>query len=422
MNKSAKNEIDVLIVGAGPTGLALAGYLAKANSLAKNPVRLRIIDKSPNPSDKSKALAVHAGTLEAIEEVYGEPVSQKMVNTGIPASQFLFHIYDKEPISADLTRIPSKYNFILVLEQYKTEMILEEELQRSHIQVEREQELISLSSDDAPSNSVLCKIRNQKGKVEAVQAKFVVGCDGAHSTVRQCAHIPFKGGTYPGEFILGDVKVEWPWQHGVIHGFVSKKGAMACFPLKGEKRYGFILFPDKQRPKGRETSETIPFDEFHEIASSLAPAPIKVLDPVWTTRFNIHHRIVRTFRKGRVFLAGDAAHIHSPVGGQGMNTGIQEAFNLGHKLSFVLQENLDESLSEILLEHYESERMPIARNVLHATHLASRLILLKENRIVKFLRSQVLPTIIGQPWIQKRVLLATSEIGVSRRDMEKRKN
>lgn len=394
----------VLIVGAGPTGLALAGILGRLN------VRVRIIEKNSNRSDKSKALGVHAGTLESIEQVFGPEVSQAMVAQGFPAQKAFVHIDQKDPILADLSTIPSPYNFVLILGQSETERLLEEQLARFSISVERQTEVISVHPTDT---QVHCEIRKKDGTVEKLSSDFLVGCDGAHSTVRTQVGIPFKGGSYEGDFILGDVKVQWPWAYGTVRLFISRAGVMACFPMKGVQRYRFVLIP---RGSISALKPEISFEEFRSTVATLCHQPVELSDPVWLTRFHVHHRMTRTFQEGRVFLAGDAAHIHSPAGGQGMNTGIQDAFNIGYKIAQVIHHGADLNL----LKQYTQERLPVARQVLCGTDIAFRFVLLNENHITRWLRDCFYAKVIKTRWIQKKVAAAISEVGIARREIRNR--
>jgi 2-polyprenyl-6-methoxyphenol hydroxylase-like FAD-dependent oxidoreductase len=398
--------MDVLVVGAGPTGLAIAGSLAKAG------IKVRIIDQNSGPSTQSKALGVQAGTLEAIEQVYGSAVSGEMVRQGFPASRAWLHVDHQEPITVELGQIPSQYNFILILEQSKTEAILEAELQSYGIFVERNQKLISLSQSPAGITSGIRILEDNT--TEMIRTRFVIGCDGAHSAVRQAIGVPFDGGTYNGEFILGDIKANWPWEYGVVRTFISEKGALACFPMRGDQRYRFILIPKTESNLARDPAITLA--DFQKATTSLAPKPILVSDPVWLTRFRVHHRMTKSFRSGNVFLAGDAAHIHSPAGGQGMNTGIQDAFNLADKIIRVINHKADESI----LENYESERMPVAKKVLRSTDLVFKFALKRDNVLIKNFRKFVLPKIIGSKTIQARFAEAISEVKIARADIKRR--
>lgn len=391
----------ILIVGAGPTGLACAALLAKLG------IRIRIVDKNFARSDKSKALGVQAGTLECLEKALDPAIVQKMVSFGNPTREAWIHVDDRPPIRVDLGTIPSHHDFILILEQSETERILEEYLSSLDLVVERKTEFIEFQDR---GDHVLSKIRNPSGTIEEIVSDFVVGCDGAHSAVRQVLRIPFTGNAYDGDFILGDVQLAWPWPLGVVRTFVSEKGVIASFPMKGEAKYRLILIPRTHMPS-QETDITA--EEFSKAVAYLSSGKIFIKELTWLTRFRVHHRMVKHFRKGRVFLAGDAAHIHSPAGGQGMNTGIQDALNLGFKLKQVLQGTLPYNV----LENYEKERLPVAQKVLRGTDLAFRLALMPENTAKRYIRALVLPRIINAKWIQRKVVRAISEVNVARQEI-----
>lgn len=392
----------VLIVGAGPTGLTAALTLAKFG------VRVRIIDKNFSRSDKSKALGVQAGTLECLATAIDKSISDQMVASGQPAYAAWIHLSDAAPIQVDLSTIPSPYNFILILAQSETERIFEEQLAKLSVQVERRTELVKLEED---GDLITSALRDHTGRTETVTSSFVIGCDGSHSSVRQQTGIPFQGAMYTGDFILGDVTIDWPWPYGSIQTFVSKRGVIASFPMKGERRYRLILIP-KGNHNPSEKSE-ITLMEFNSILQTLSQGQIRATDPTWLTRFRVHHRMVEHFQKRRIFLAGDAAHIHSPAGGQGMNTGIQDALNLAHKL----KRFLDGKISIERLAAYERERLPVARNVVRGTDFVFKMALLPETMVVRLLRGLLLPRIVRSYFIQRRVALAISEVNVARREI-----
>lgn len=392
----------VLIVGAGPTGLTAALALAKLG------VRVRIVDKNSSRSDKSKALGVQAGTLECLAKAIDKTIADQMIASGLPAREAWIHLNEAAPIRVDLSTIPSPYNFILILAQSETERILEEQLAKFSVQVERQTELVKL---EETGDSVTSILKNSDGRFETVTPSFVVGCDGSHSIVRQQTGIPFHGAMYTGDFILGDVTIDWPWPYGSIQTFVSKRGVIASFPMKGERKYRLILIP-KENNNPSEKSE-ITLMEFNSILQTLSQGQIRATDATWLTRFRVHHRMVEHFQKGRIFLAGDAAHIHSPAGGQGMNTGIQDALNLAHKL----KRFLDGKISIERLAAYERERLPVAKNVVRGTDFVFKMALLPETKAVGLVRGLLLPKIVRSSFIQRRVALAISEVNVARREM-----
>lgn len=396
------HNYQVLIVGAGPTGLSATAALASRG------VRVLLIDKNEARSDKSKALGVQAGTLECLRAAFGETLPTQMIESGRPTREAWIHFDDADPISLDLGKIPSHHNFVLILEQSETERILEELLNKFSVHVERRTEL--LSAEDRGS-TVVSTLKLASGEVREVTSDYIIGCDGAHSIVRHLMGLSFKGGAYSGEFVLADVTLEWPWPYGSVQLFANSKGVIASFPLRGERRYRLILIPRNTPLANRERLD-LDLEEFQSILSQMNDK-IQIAAATWLTCFRVHHRIVGSLSKGRFFLAGDAAHIHSPAGGQGMNIGIQDALNLSFKLARVLS---GEKRS-VLLDSYEAERLPVARNVLRATDFAFKVALQSERRFTKFLRRYVLPRVLGSGWIQRRVVAALSEVAVARREI-----
>ena len=394
----------VFIVGAGPSGLAAACFLTKLG------IKFRIIDKNTERSDKSKALGVQAGTLECLDYALGDEISKALIAAGKPAREAWVHIFDQEPQKIDLSTIPSKYNYVLITAQSETERVLEEYLNKNSIKVERQTELVSL---EEKSDFIISKIRNSKGELEEVQSSFVMGCDGAHSAVRHISGIPFLGDSYPGDFILGDVKMEWPWPYQSIRTFIGEKGLAVGFPMKDENRYRFIMVPNFTPPTPPKNE--IDLKEFQEITTTLSHGKIKILESNWLTRFRVNHRMVSHFQKGRLFLSGDAAHIHSPAGGQGMNTGIQDVFNLTFKLNQVLSG--EKPLS--FLENYEKERLPVARSVLKNTDFATRFGILQANVFTEFAKRHILPLVIKVPWIQHQGATGISEVRIARKEISR---
>ncbi len=317
----------------------------------------------------------------------------------------------------DLSLVPSEYNFILILSQVETERFLEDQLARHAVAVERQREAIAVADQ---GSHVVARIRHASGNVEEVVADYVVGCDGAHSVVRHSMNIPYAGSTYEGDFVLGDVALSWPWPSGGIRVFLSDLGALACFPMKGQAGLHRLILVnttaiDPSAFTATSESDVSP-EAFRQLVDSLAPEPIEIRDFKWLTRFRLHHRIAQHFRVGRAFLAGDAAHIHSPVGGQGMNTGIQDALNLGSKLATVLRGRSDASL----LDQYEKERIPVAREVLRGTDLGFKLVLASNRGALHWIRSHVIAHVIARRWVQRIMTRTVSQVDVARREMRER--
>src|SRR4030095_357834 len=209
-------------------------------------------------------------------------------------------------------------------------------------------------------DSVTCTLEHGDGEEENADFLWVIGCDGSHSTVRHRLNVPFEGAPYEECFALADVKVEWSNADDELYGYLGEDSVMLLFPF-GNGRYRVISESSGAQAEG----EAPALGYFQDLMDRLGPPGARVTDPLWTTWFRIHRRCVNKYREGRIFLAGDAAHIHSPAGGQGMNTGIQDAYNLAWKLALVLKGQAPKSL----LDSYEAERHPIAQMVLRGTDL-----------------------------------------------------
>jgi 2-polyprenyl-6-methoxyphenol hydroxylase-like FAD-dependent oxidoreductase len=372
-------------------------------------VSARVVDAAPAPSDKSRALGVQAGTLELLGRVFGEALPAEMTAAGRPAREAFVHVDDLGPVRVDLSAVPSRFDFILILPQSETERLLAERLAAAGGAVERGLELVGLREE---ADGIVAALRRADGAVEEASFEFVAGCDGAHSAVRRAADIPFAGGAYVGDFILGDTALRWPWPYGAARPFINGQGVLACFPFKGERLYRVVMAL-KDAPPSDDAA--VGLDEFRALASRLSGGAVRVESATWLTRFRVHHRMAERFRKGRVFLAGDAAHIHSPAGGQGMNTGIQDALNLGAKLANVLRGG-----PESLLDDYERERLPAARGVVRGTDFAFKLALCPESALARWARRQIFPRLLGARAIQRRVLRTMSQVDVGRREIERR--
>ena len=394
-----QRETDILIVGAGPTGLILAAALSRSG------VRVVLIEKAPTRSPYSKALVIQAGTLEALEYEFGPALVGKILERSAILKEGFLHLGKRAPVRIDLSLIPSPFNQVTVLSQAETESLFEDQLGPLGVKVERGSELVSLVDEGKQTVSL---IRKADGTHTTLRSSYVIGCDGAHSTVRHQLGFSFHGGAFLAEFALGDVAMDWQWPHGALRFFSSGEGTLVCFPMKGEKRYRIItLLPPST---GEKTDVSL--DELQAIASKLCPIPIKLSDPVWLTRFKVNHRMTEHLRRGRVFLAGDAAHIHSPAGGQGMNTGIQDALNLADKLARVLKKGEPEKL----LSDYEAERLPVARQVLRGTSLLSRVAILPDWLPIAFARQWIIPLFLGLVPVQRYLTRALSQVAIVHRE------
>ena len=365
-------ETEVLIIGAGPTGLMMACQLALRG------ISFRIIDKTEDHTTQSRALVIHARSLEIFqqmgiaEEAMRQGKIAKAVNLIVNGKRYLrFELHN---IGNNLTDFP----FLLILEQSKTETILNNFLDRFNKNVERNIDLIEFSQDGKGVKAIL---QNKNGPSETVQVSWLIGADGAHSIVRENSEIPFLGKTYNESLFVLDCEVNLNLPPDEMYLAFSKETFGALFPMtNGRCRVIGIV------PKELEEKETISFEDVNEKFPAQTRLNVKLLNPEWISKYHSHHRVVSAFRKGRCFLAGDAAHIHSPVGAQGMNTGLQDAYNLAWKLVLVIQNKAHENL----LDTYQDERFEIARKLVKTTDRAFHVIT-SENRLSKFYLTRIIP-------------------------------
>jgi 2-polyprenyl-6-methoxyphenol hydroxylase-like FAD-dependent oxidoreductase len=333
-------SVDVLVVGAGPTGLALACQLVRFG------VRFRIVDKQ---------------TLG---------LGEVLVARGSTTTRLMLHVDRGKPPTVDLGsigRADTRFPYILFVSQADTEAVMGTYLESRGVFIERGVELARFHDQ---SGGIGCVLRHRDGAEESIRTSYLAGCDGAHSTVRKGSGISFEGGAYPQTFALGDVEVDGPLQPGAIHAFGMGRGFAMFFPLGRPTTWRVMAMEPTDvehhaasRPDDDVTTHALSLAELQAMIDDPTFGAVRLRDPAWLTRFRLHHRQAVRYRRERIFLAGDAAHIHSPVGAQGMNTGIQDAWNLGWKLAMVAQGRADERI----LDSYHAERWPVGRTLLRAT-------------------------------------------------------
>ncbi len=401
------DELDVLIVGAGPTGLTLAAQLHTFGT------RFRIIDRLLDRAHESRALAVQARSLEVLQSL---GLGEALVARGRTSTRLMIHFDHHKAVKVQLGSIgavDTRFPFILFVSQAETEAVLEEYLASSGVAVERGVELIDFQLNDG---GVDCVLRHHYGQEEQVCASYLVGCDGAHSTVRRGAGIPFEGGQYPQDFVLGDVEIAGPLELDTVHSFPGEGGFAIFFPLGRPATWRVIAMQDKNKDAEQDVSlpSELSLEELQAIIDRPTGGSLRLHDPAWLTRFHLHHRQAEHYRAGRIFLAGDAAHIHSPAGGQGMNTGIQDAWNLGWKLALVARGVADDRL----LDSYEAERWPVGRFLLGftdrlfdmVTRLTSASALLRWFRRTVVLR--ILSGVVFSRWVRAHAFHIVSQLGI----------
>ncbi|HEX6533981.1 MAG TPA: FAD-dependent monooxygenase [Gemmatimonadaceae bacterium] len=401
------SDLDVLIVGAGPTGLALAAQLHAFGT------RFRIIDRLEHRGHESRALGVQARTLELLQTI---GLGEALVARGNASTHLVLHLDGHRVAEVALGTIgatDTRFPFILFISQAETEALLCEHLAASGVRVERG---LELESAEAGADGVRCVLRHGDGREERVEASYLAGCDGAHSAVRRLAGIPFEGGSYPQQFVLGDVEADGPLTPGAINAFAGRGVAM-FFPLGAPTTWRVIAMSATGRPgeesDGLETS-ALTLAELQAIVDVPTGDAIRVRDPAWLGRFHLHHRQTAHYRAGRLFLAGDAAHVHSPVGAQGMNTGIQDAWNLGWKLALVARGEADPRL----LDSYEAERWPVGRFLVRYTDrlFGAFTRAMSSSAVAGWARRRIMPTVLprvfGSRLLGAAAFRFVSELGI----------
>ena len=391
------SDLDVLVVGAGPTGLTMACELARRG------VSIRIIDKLDKPTEHSKALVIHARTLELLHTM---GCVEKFLELGIQITAVNVYDSSKKIAHLSLSHVDSPYPYSLGLPQNVTEALLHENLKEHGVDVERSCELVSIKE---ATDYVLAKI-NKSGVEEEIRCKYIVACDGAHSTVRREVKEPFEGGEYAETFQLADVQVDWGG-HGArneLFAFSGEKGNAAFFPMPGDRFRVFTILTKEMSTADLDKEPTL--DEVQGRVDDVLPFKVKLSDPHWLSNFRVRYRKVKNYRHGRVFLAGDAAHCHSPVGGQGMNTGMQDAFNLAWKLALAVNGRA----TEALLNSYQFERNAVAEQLLKSVDMLTRVNLLRAP-IARELRNRLAPLLISHEMVQSRMRNFLTELGINYR-------
>lgn len=351
------HEVDVLVAGAGPSGLSVAVELRRLGASCA------LVDEKegPTPERESRALAIHAASMEAFHRM---GVVGRMRDEGRAAHGFGVYRGDSRILDVRLTLAPdeTRFPFILVLPQGRTERILLDRLEDLGGEVEWGTQLVSFKTD---LGGVTAELKSG-GRTSYVRAKWLIGCDGARSVVRNGLGLEFKGGEYPERFLLADAEVSWKLSVDEVSIVLTPDGALIAIPLLEEGRWRLI---DATGRSDATTPDAI-LARLRELAGPLSGLGGRVGEASWTSSFVIHRRVVDRYRAGRAFVVGDAAHLHSPAGGQGMNTGVQDAANLAWKLAMVLRGESPESI----LDSYDLERRPVAARVLNSTDRIMRLI------------------------------------------------
>ncbi|WP_323071824.1 FAD-dependent monooxygenase [Mycetohabitans endofungorum] len=442
MAHSSLQPPQVLIVGAGPTGLAAAMSLARAG------IALRVIDRAPCPATTSRAIGIQARTLELFEL---HRVVEPFIEIGHRGRAAHLYSNGQTLLRLDFDPLQTRYPYLLFVDQSQTECILTEHLRTFGVDIERGVELIGLQQDAAGVDATL---RLPDGRVQTQRVRYLVGTDGAHSTVRHLLGGAFAGETLAQSFLLADLRVDWALPVDEFQLFASAEGLAGIFPLGGDRyrliadrppvgaahqaavRIGLLHATSSPtvgagaQPEGRPVGDRLAqigdvedrereteddnagpsLDECQQWVERRIHVPVRLSQLVWSSYYHIHSRMVERLRTGNVFLAGDAVHVHSPAGAQGMNTGIHEALNLGWKLAQVL----NGGAPDYLLDTYHLERNPIERSVLRQTRFATHLVE-ADHGVLRLVRDQLIPLIASLGPFRDAARRAVSELAIQYR-------
>lgn len=384
------NDTDILIVGAGPVGLFLA------NECARRGLRWRLVEERASQSEYSKALAIFPRTLE-IFDMAG--LAGPFLERANRVTSVVVVTHGRRLAHMEFKPQESPYPFVAMVPQDVTEKLLVEQLQRKGGSVEYETKFISA----VEQRDFVTVTLNRKGTQSTLKAAYVVGCDGAHSAVRHLLNLPFEGAEYEDTFILADLETNDTLPANEMQLCPSELGPVAIFPMSATRRR---IVASIQKTEGDAPSLAL----VRKVLAERAPSSLEARGLNWSSYFRIHHRQVAHLRVGRFFVAGDAAHIHSPFGGQGMNTGLQDAWNLAWKLDLVLHNHAGDEL----LESYSAERRPVIKNVIETTHFLTKA-LGTPSKLAQVLRDAVIPMVSRLAPFQHAFVQRLSELGITYR-------
>jgi 2-polyprenyl-6-methoxyphenol hydroxylase-like FAD-dependent oxidoreductase len=387
-------QTEVLIAGAGPVGMSAACELARFG------VPLRIVDKSAQRTDKSKALVLWSRTLELLDR--GPGGVAPFVDAGFKALAVNFVARDGELMGhVSMESVKSPFPYGLMLPQSDTERLLEERLKGLGVVVERQTEVLGFKPSDL---GVQATLRHVDGREETVSSNWLLGCDGAHSIVRHVLGVPFAGETLDSDWMLADVHMKgYPYPDTEASVYWHKDGAFVIFPISPGR---YRVLGDLPMTSGAAPPAPT-LEQVQAIIDRRGPGGMTAFDPIWLAGFRINGRKVKDYRSGRAFLLGDAAHVHSPAGGQGMNTGMQDAFNLAWKLALVIRN----TCGERLLDSYSPERSAVGDEVLKEAARLTAIGTLK-NATLQACRNLVSHFMLGFSAVQQEFANSMTEVNI----------
>lgn len=403
MNMSNSIKTDVIIIGAGPTGLALACQLIRYG------IDFVIVEKRETTTPHSKAIGVQARTLEIYEQI---GIADKLVALGRKAEKARMIVGGETRGEIDFSEIGtgmSAYPYVLIVEQGKHEKLLHEHIAANGRDVKWRTELESFTQDN---DGVTAIVRDSADESHTIEAKFLVACDGAKSPVRHSLGLTFEGSTFERMFYVADVDIDWSLGHDALTVVLMRNNLLAFFPMSGERQWRIVgTFPEEF---SKDEGEIL-YEEIEEQIKRDSEINLDITGVNWFSTYKVHTRHVNKFSEGRCFLAGDAAHIHTPAGAQGLNTGIQDGYNLAWKLAMVLHGSADEKL----LATYNEERLPNADALLKTTDRFFNLVASPEP-VLSYLRTTVFPYIAGAAFsldaVRKFVFPRISQIAINYRE------
>jgi 2-polyprenyl-6-methoxyphenol hydroxylase-like FAD-dependent oxidoreductase len=394
MNENLK---PVLIAGAGPTGMMAAIELSRFN------IPVRLIEKKAEPDTTSRAIGVQARTLELLEQ---RGLSSSLVKIGNPGLAFSLYGDGERIWRLDFERISSKYNYLLFVSQAETENVLREALDKASVTIERNLTFLALGQADRDTQ-LTAVLQHADGSLEQFECSYLIDAEGAHSIARGTVGLHFEGKSHVEAYALGDLHIDGDLVETDFHIFSSELGFMSMFPM-GRRRFRVMA----DNPISHQSDGTAPsLEEFQQIYDQRSHIPAKFRDMSWSSWFRINSRMVNGLQVGRVFLGGDSAHIHSPAGAQGMNTGMQDMMNLCWKLAMVMKGQAKPEL----LETFSRERVPIIQNVLKKTEATNDAIASK-SRLFRSVFNHIAPWLVGMENVQHNVAEHMSQLALNYRE------